>query len=515
VDSRIRYGRLGVLATAAASLALALTATVKADPPILTRATGTCDPTVGTSTFTASVGGPEEQLDYRISSDSGPADLQFVQGWEQASTFWGVGGNLPWNGTIECGRAPSLVHYEVDWYEPPPAPTSFSGQLAPGQFSDMYFVAPEFADYLLSARTDGEIDRIYGPTATPFPRSGGIDLQSTGGLSGFAIQNDGLSTAQFDVAVAEEVPLLGEHGPWPRGSVSGPISRSFFVVHPGRVTAKIVSRSGETVKTLLDRLESADFSVPWDLTDAAGNSVPDGRYSFSVVAENAAGSADYPWPVTVDRLPPQIEIDPPATPAVFQIKVTDSGSGVDVVHISVDGHTRTVHPTYEPIQGFIGAGKHTISVVATDRAGHSSSASQTFTVGVAKLQRVPCGRSRTKATLRKLRPEISDLLHPGQPSRRDILRQVTVRQALCAQYDGTGFPFGMALLLKQRHGTKTPLLFVVGDGGGVQSPVYTSGKPRITGIAFRGDQLRERRPTPLGTKLVRYRFNGFKLVLIR
>jgi len=502
-------------ATAAASLALAFTAPVQADPPILTRATGTCDPAVGTSTFTASVGEPEEQLDYRISSDSGPADLQFVQGWEQASTFWGVGGNLPWNGTIECGRASSPLHYEVDWYEPPPAPTSFSGQLAPGQFSDMYFVAPEFADYLLSARSDGEIDRIYGPDVTPFPSSGGLDLQGLGGLSGFTIQNRGLSTAKFDVAVAEEAPVLGEHGPLRLGPASGPVSRSFFVVHPGHVTAEIDSASGKAVKTLLDQPETADFVVPWDLTDTAGNPVPDGRYSFSVIAENAAGSVGYPWPVTVDRLPPQIEIDPPATPAVFEVKVTDSGSGVNVVQLNVDGHTSTIHPTHEPIRGFIGAGRHTISVTATDRAGHSSSVSQTFTVDMAKFRQVPCGRSRTKASLRQLRTTISGLLHPGQPPRRDILRQVAVRQALCAHYNGTGYPFEMALLLKQRHGTKTPVLLVGGDGQRLQFPVYTSVRPRIGSIALRGDQLVERRPARHGTKLVRYRFNGFRLVLIR
>jgi spore germination protein YaaH/flagellar hook assembly protein FlgD len=81
-----------------------------------------------------------------------------------------------------------------------------------------------------------------------------------------------------------------------------------------RWTITIAGESGSAVRSYAGPGSSA--AVTWDGTDAAGGGVPDGRYTATLAAYDAAGNrAARAFPITVDTTPPSIT--PSVSPDVF------------------------------------------------------------------------------------------------------------------------------------------------------------------------------------------------------
>jgi len=127
-------------------------------------------------------------------------------------------------------------------------------------------------------------------------------------------------------------------------------------------------------------------SIPFDVTFAAG----DGYYEFYTVAVDRAGNAEAPpatadASMTIDTTAPTLTVSSPSSGATLEGSATvtwnasDSLSGIDHYEVSVDGGAfQGTGAT--PSASFVdlGAGDHTVTVRAYDRAGNVQSASVTF-----------------------------------------------------------------------------------------------------------------------------------------
>jgi len=75
------------------------------------------------------------------------------------------------------------------------------------------------------------------------------------------------------------------------------------------VTLTVVDRDGDAVKTLVDdrRLPAYKrlWGVPWDGTDEAGRTVPDGRYKIRITLRDQGRSILYPTSIVKDTTPPR------------------------------------------------------------------------------------------------------------------------------------------------------------------------------------------------------------------
>jgi hypothetical protein len=518
VDSRIRY----LPAVVASVLALALSAVASADPPMLTSVTGNCDPTVGSSTFsTTPLSGVHDDLDYRVKTDGGPADWQGVTSWTGASTFWGWGESLPGGsaatGTIECASAPAPLNYEIDWYTPPSTPASFNGVLTPNQYSDIGFQGPEAANYHLTATSTGGLDFVDDLGSTPFANGVGLDVFGSSGLNVFTVRNEG-SPSTFTVNVAEEPPSLTDDN---QGLffASGPTTRHYSLDAPAHVTATLLGNDGVTpIRTLLNANEDGAFAVPWDMRDAGGTVVPDGSYAIQVVATNSAGSDSIYDSVPVDTQPPQITISAPSYPGTLLVRLRDFPSGVTSATGTLDGAPLTLTRPQWLARQTVGLGTHTVSVSATDRAGHFTSATKTFTVVTRPPFSPPPSCSDGAKTVVRHSPalvgRLRRLAHLGH---RDVFKGFAIRAVLCTYLRGQP-PNDKVILLRQRHGDLTPLVVALGDGHGGWVTTYTSLKPRIVSISLVNYDVMERRRvgrTGHHTKLVHLRWDGHALVAVR
>jgi hypothetical protein len=517
VDSRIRY----LLVLTASIVMLVVPRVAGADPPILTSVTGSCDPTIGSSTFnTTPLSGTHDDLDYRVKTGGGPADWQGVTSWTGASTFWGWGESLPdgssASGTIECASASAPLNYEIDWYTPPSTPTSFDGALIPNQYSDIGFDAPESANYLLTATSTGGLDFVDDVGETLFSNGAGLDLSGSSGLNVFTVRNEG-SPSTFTLNIAEEPPSLTDNNPGVY--VTGTTARHYSVDALAHVTATLVGSDGVTpIRTLLDADEYGGFVVPWDLRNASGTAVPDGFYTIRVVATNGAGSDSIDDPVPVDTQGPQITITSPSYPGTLFVRVGDVPSGIASATGSLDGVPLILARPRWFANRAVSLGTHTVSVTATDRIGHSTSMTKTFTV----VNRPPVTRPAScsdgaKSAIRRSPALVARLRRLAHLGHRDVFKGFAIRTVLCPFLGGHP-PGDKVILMKERHGDLTPLVVALGDGNGGWVVRYSSTKPRIISISLVNYDVMERRRvgrTGHHTKLVHLRWNGHALVAVR
>ena len=158
-----------------------------------------------------------------------------------------------------------------------------------------------------------------------------------------------------------------------------------------------VNWSASDVGTGLDHFElRVDLGTPVVLgPDVTGYTVSlaDGNHTIQVTAfDGANNSASASVPVIVDTTSPSLSITYPADGAVFATTTvamawtaSDATSGLDRLELSLDGGPATVLAPNETNHTFAGLsdGSHTATLVAYDRAGHSTTAARTFVVDTA------------------------------------------------------------------------------------------------------------------------------------
>jgi Ca2+-binding RTX toxin-like protein len=120
----------------------------------------------------------------------------------------------------------------------------------------------------------------------------------------------------------------------------------------------------------------------------------DGPHTFTVFAVDRAGNKD-PTPATrmftVDAQGPVIEIAPPSGTyrpgTTFDWSVVDAVTGIEAVELTIDGATQMVAPTGSALIPLpvMDSAAHTITITATDRSGHSSSATRTYALAGAGI----------------------------------------------------------------------------------------------------------------------------------
>ena len=158
-----------------------------------------------------------------------------------------------------------------------------------------------------------------------------------------------------------------------------------------------VNWSASDVGTGLDHFElRVDLGTPVVLgPDVTGYTVSlaDGNHTIQVTAfDGANNSASASVPVIVDTTSPSLSVTYPADGAVFATTTvamawtaSDATSGLDRLELSLDGGPATVLAPNETNHTFAGLsdGSHTATLVAYDRAGHSTTAARTFVVDTA------------------------------------------------------------------------------------------------------------------------------------
>jgi flagellar basal-body rod modification protein FlgD len=99
-----------------------------------------------------------------------------------------------------------------------------------------------------------------------------------------------LNNAQMMNAIGKEVTGVGNEI---RVTEDGMTKAGFQLNEDAtKVTVKILSESGETVKTWeLDATAAGDYPIEWDGKNDAGEKVPEGTYTFQVDAVDGEGEA--------------------------------------------------------------------------------------------------------------------------------------------------------------------------------------------------------------------------------
>jgi hypothetical protein len=300
----------------------------------------------------------------------------------------------------------------------------------------------------------------------------------------------------FTVSVRELQPSLSYGAHFVPFGVESPIDPDYELDGPAHVRAQVFGPDGGLVRTLLDAdTLRGDFSVPWNLKDPSGSQVPDGRYDLRVTASNSAGEDRLDAGVSVDTQPPAITILPPLNPHNFlRIEVRDL-VGVRSAVVTIDGQS-TSYSTIYNLDKFLPAGTHTVSVTATDRMGHTSSATRTYTtVEPPPFNPFQCDATQAKLLVRHTPRLVSRLRKLARLGRHDdVFEGFSLAKTACVKIVSP-VDEGMAILLKARHGKATPFVFATAaiPNPKVWHVAQMSTKVRIRSIAARGKHLVERR----------------------
>ncbi len=137
---------------------------------------------------------------------------------------------------------------------------------------------------------------------------------------------------------------------------------------------------------------AVDGGTAVDVTNQASRTITglsDGTHDVTLTATDAAGnSATATADFRVDTVNPTVTFSAPADGATFTTttvevdwQVSDSGSGVATVRMSLDGGSyQTLSPGGTTAYAGLSDGQHTVTVVATDAAGNTVTKSVSFTV---------------------------------------------------------------------------------------------------------------------------------------
>lgn len=319
-----------------------------------------------------------------------------------AGTYWGVGGPLaagqPAYSQFICFRGfrRSAASATVDVAPMPSTPASYAGMLPAGGGSAQYFVPVGPGRYQAKISVgQGAVRASAISHAQSFTAPPSQLITTSGTLVFAAVSTDPISIDLQGVdgppapwTVQVEALSVNVEGPKASPAVlgygAGRSTISYSVDAPVRLSAAVVNASGVSVRSLARDLvvSAGPHSLFWDGLGATGQQVTDGKYTvISSFVDNTPTAVQRRTPITVDTRAPTIK---PASKAkklarlratVWKLK--DAVSGLRSGYLAVDG--RTVDRLgagetalfYRPRGGWRRGSRHSVLVVAKDRAGNN------------------------------------------------------------------------------------------------------------------------------------------------
>jgi hypothetical protein len=451
-----------------------------ADPPVLSSTTGTCRPANGTSNWTTPYvsgadNGVDDMYDLRVTADGGPATWTMAGddpfAWTAATTNWSLWelptGYTP-SGMISCAGAPADVNWSVSWYSLPHAPTTFTGDLDPGDESDLGFRATNEGWYTDDVTVSGgSVDVYQGDTSETVTSSGGGRVLADDGLNEISLENTGAAPVHYTVSIAAAHPGLQLlEAPTAGYTHSGvPLTYRYSLAIPATVNIDVLSSSGTVVRTLVDgdELAAGEHSVTWDGASDHGSPVGEGRYTLRFRARNAAilDELSRSSPLFDNNAPLIGVVVPYAGTSDVWVSAQDRTSGVQAVTVSVDGKATAAHPgaggwlaTPVPTPS---AGVHNVDVTVTDGAGNTTQVQRAVTFpGVATIPGVagplpspPCSAADGVGAVLGSRTLVHAVARNAHIDASRIFEQFKLQKALCADLTGDGVT-DLAVMLKGR-----------------------------------------------------------------
>ena len=367
---------------------------------------GTCNPTVGYTTFNALVVAYHSDPIVELTTD-GPATLQAYPDDVDtggAGTVWGAVGEPLSPGDhasvqISCFTSPAPVNYTVDLYDAPSTPFTLSGAVTScpscSSTNRILFFPPATADYSAHLTlTRGSVELSHDQSNQVFTSSGDFDLGHFGhGRQGIYLTPLAGPTADWTLSIqALPVVLSGLEFDVPYIQPTHVATLAYDVDGDVTLSAAIKNSSGGVVRTLATNLAvpAGSHTLTWNGRDASGSSVPDGTYAAAVTYTDAAGHpGSGSTSLEVDATPPVIKPISSTSrlpSGQLVISVHDALSSLGSATLSVDGidvqslGRSGTQFVYAPADGW-SRGKHQWNVKATDNAGNTGGLSGTFAVG--------------------------------------------------------------------------------------------------------------------------------------
>ena len=161
---------------------------------------------------------------------------------------------------------------------------------------------------------------------------------------------------------------------------------SFSVTGDTTITATVTNSAGQIVRSLgTFPVTRNGSSIPWDGRGAGGASLPDGRYTLTLLSTDpSSDTTSAQTTITLDGTPPTAVMTSPRTIRLQQsvsFSVADAESGVASISVLIDGHGGgySVPPNGEfSYPGPWNVGGHTWQIQATDNVGNPRTVSGRF-----------------------------------------------------------------------------------------------------------------------------------------
>ncbi len=331
-------------------------------------------------------------------------------------------GYTPSVGVCPPGNTEPTVSVEL--FEAPSAPASFTGAtfLDPeyGAYGDVRpagseldFVVPGLAQYVAKVTlSSGAISLTGGDgQAQTLSSSGQVSLGSLdAGVNSVTVGPEAGPLAQWTVAI-DPVPVVLSavkfSAQYARAGVSETLGYSLD--GDATISATIANASGVVVRSLATGLavpNGGASSLTWDGRSASGNPVPNGTYTAKLVSTDPVGNvSDGTATIVIDSTPPVVSlVSKKLKPRqAVLVRLKDALSGVASGTATFDnGHTSVLERgqleiEYGPSSGWT-PGKHTVVVIATDRAGNRVKRTLTFSVAGLSLGQVTAAVNKILAT---------------------------------------------------------------------------------------------------------------------
>jgi hypothetical protein len=420
---------------------------------------------------------------------------------------------------------------------PPTVPVNFSDNFNPGPQS-FDFTVPEIGRYHVLVINTGTQDPLtvsfQGQQHTFSQPTSDLDLGALNPLTTYTISvtsGDG-----YDLDVLEVPPTLTNvsGGPLYVGR-GGTFTAQYTLDRPATVQP-IAQAGAKTYSGPLGPTYSPGTNpLTWDLRDSAGNLLPDGTYSVSLVPRNSSeGLPASAGQMVLDTTPPKIELKLDQSAGAMRTNVSldvrDFGGvptgkypdyGVKSVLVSDDGgpfQDAGMTGPY-PLEwqrhfvrgGVWTVGTHTVTVQATDMLDNTGSASISFTVPPPVRSKPDCSTQTIKDSVRASKALNRTLRRVGKAAHGDLFRHFMIAQRSCSDLTGDGVN-ELAVLLREQHGPKT-VLAIFGRQGTTWALAFEDSRHRIDKIS---QLFYDATETLYGSKKrIRVHWDGKRFVLIR
>ena len=274
-----------------------------ADPVAFLSASGTCNSSPGYTLWsTAAVGSAHDDIivGYQaqgaadFSSDT--ADSASMVGPDK---FWGNA--TPLNagdseeGEVDCG---SSTPFNVNFYDTPTSPTTFSGATSFGSFdSRLFFIAPGEAQYVADLTLSGGTLRLDagGGRSQTFASSGEFQLATLRpGDQRIDVSAEEGPQAQWTIAIRALPVTLSAVSFSPAVIAPGEIGHLRYTTSGDTsVTVGIDNEAGRLVRTLATNypVTRGQHTLTWDGRAENGNPLQDGLYTAHIVTHDPSGAS--------------------------------------------------------------------------------------------------------------------------------------------------------------------------------------------------------------------------------